>query len=713
MKIEFDHGRRIFMISCGEMSYAIAIAQNGRLVNLYWGNALRETEDLDGVYEELTADRQCYSNMGCRPEYRSGDVFDYGVPCLRAALSDGAETLRLRYVSHMIEGETLRVKQRDEYYPIEVELVYQTWGELPLIGRYAIIRNLGEEEIRLDSAKSAVYSLPGSRRWRLTHYAGYSNAEYQRQHQMVTQSRIELQNNRLTVSSHQQVPFFALDENGCATETRGEVYFGMLHWSGDFQITIENQYGNFCDVTGGINDFTARIPLAAKESFETPMFTAGFSARGFERMSEILYDWQFDYLLPRGAKKDRAHGVFPIIYNSWYPYEFQVDEEKMLALIPKVKRIGAELLVIDDGWMPGRVNSTCGLGDWTADKERFPGGLAHVSEECHRVGLLFGLWVEPEMVNPDSELYRTHPDWVLSEPARERTLSRNQCILDLSRDEIRDWIIGWLDKLITETKLDYLKWDMNRYASELGLYALDRGVTVKYMQNLYLIWKHLNERFPDLLLENCASGGGRADFGMVPMADRTNRSDNADPVDVMQLHEGFTTFFVPKLAGGAGNVAPSPYYINKRSAPLDYRINLGMTGSMSVGMDLLKTPEEEMEQLAKAIESFKAIREGLQDAYVYRIASAYENPYAVFQYCRRDRSEFTVFAFGHGMHHWEKLIPEFRMRGLLPEAIYECGEVRLSGTALMNVGIKLSLMGDYASQVLHFKRVDTVLPVRE
>ena len=709
MKITFDSNRRTFALDCTEMSYVISITDDGRLANLYWGGAVHDVSDCDGVRAALVCEPHPSFGMKTRPEYRTGEAFDYGLPCLRATEADGAQTLRMRYASHSIEGDTLRITQRDEFYPIEVELVYKTWGDLPLISRTAIIRNLGKEPIRLDSAKSACFHLPDCRRWRLTHYAGNNSSEYQRMRQNVTQSHIVLQTNRLTMSGAQTVPFFALDENGLSTETSGEVYFGALHWSGDFQITVDNQYGNYSSVVGGVSDFTAQIPLDPGESFETPMFTAGFSERGFERMSEVFYDWQYDHILPRGDKKDKAHGIFPIISNSWYPYLFDVTEKKLLALIPKVKHVGAELLVIDDGWMPGRVSSKAGLGDWTVDAERFPNGLSVIADACHKADLLFGLWVEPEMVNPDSELYRAHPDWVLSEPNRERTLFRNQCILDMSRDDITDWAIGWLDELIINAKLDYLKWDMNRPVSEIGLYCRDRAICVKYVKNVMRIWEHLNERFPDLLLENCAAGGGRADFGMISMADRTNRSDNADPVDVMKLHEGFTTLFVPRLAGGAGNIAPSPYR-KSRCAPLDYRINLGMTGSMSIGIDLLGASEDELEELRRATEKFKLIRHDLQNSYVYRIASPWENPYAIFEYCARDRSTFTVFAFGHGMNRWDYHMPRFRMRGLDPEAIYECEDIRMSGKALMSLGVDIHLMPDYvgcdyASRVMTFTRV--------
>lgn len=709
MRIEFDEKHKIFQLSCSEMGYAFAINHTGRLMNLHWGNPLNSFEDYEPLLDSSIVMEPYKKGTYNRAEYRTGDPFDYCVPCLRVEHADGSETLRMAYKEHRITKDSLYVTMQDNFYPVEVELCYKTWGNLPLIGRSAVIKNKGEKPIMLNSAKSATLQLPIGREYRLTHFAGEWGAEYQKNQLMLTQARIQLETSHFTDAASHQFPFLALDENGTATETMGEVYFGVLGWSGDFQITIDKQhteYSKNVSVTAGISDFTARYQLEAGECFETPMFTCGFSNRGFEHMSEIFYDWQFDYILPRGGKKDKAHAVRPIIYNTWYPYEFNIDEQKLINFIPKAKYIGAELYVIDDGWMNKRRNEKAGLGDWVTDKERFPNGLQHIADEVHKSGMLFGLWVEPEMVNPDSDLYRQHPDWVLSEPNRSRTLSREQLILDMSRDEIRDWVIDWLDKLIIEAKLDYLKWDMNREITEIGLNAINRGVAIKYMRNMEYIWKHLNERFPDLLLENCASGGGRADFGMLPYADRVNRSDNADPIDVMLLHEGYSTFFVPKLAGGAGNVAPSPSHQNGRVVPLQYRIHSGMTGSLSVGINLLKSGQEELDALKEATMRFKELRPALQDAYVYRIASANEGRYSILQYTKRDRSQFTVFAFGHGLHQWDKQLPRFKMRGLDPKSIYSDGTYKVTGKALMEIGIEISLRGDYASGIYTWKKGD-------
>lgn len=712
MNIQYDDALKLFRITGPEMEYAFAVSDDplapGRLVNLHWGAPLGCAADYLPLLESRERMHIDVHNVKFS-EFRSGDPFDHATPCLRVEFPDGSETLRLGYRCHKIEENALTVTLADSYYPIEVELRYQTWGDLPLIGKSARIRNLGDRRIFLNSAKSGCVHLPEGRDFRLTHYAGDWGAEYQKNQTLLSQAKVQLETNYTTDAAMHQIPFFALDENGQSTETRGQVYFGALSWSGDFQITLEKEFrcqcGKVVTVTAGINDQTARYPLEPGETFETPLFTCGFSNRGFEHMSEVLYDWELDYLLPRGKNRRRAHGVVPIIYNTWYPYEFDIDEQKLTDFIPRASYIGAELYVIDDGWMPRRSNEKAGLGDWVMDKERFPHGLRHISDAAHAAGMQFGIWVEPEMVNPDSDLFRAHPDWILAEPNRTPYLQRNQYILDMSRDEIRDWAIQWLDELVVEGNLDYLKWDMNRETNALCRNATDRGTAIKYMKNVYAIWQHLNERFPDLLLEDCASGGGRADFGMLPYADRMNRSDNADPIDVMLLHEGYSTLFVPKMAGGAGNVSPEHYYLNGRRIPLEYRVHCGMTGSMSVGVNLLHCDQDMLDRLKAAVAEFKQLRPSLQDAYVYRIASATEHPYSVLQYTRRDKGEFTVFAFGHGMRYWDRQLPLFKMRGLEPEATYVCGDTRLTGRALMELGLRIRLSGDYSSVVSTWKRV--------
>ncbi len=699
MRIHYDGTRGLFLLHTARMTYACAVAEQ-KLFHVYWGARLESPEAFDGVLETLYGlDKSQGSSQiqGTPYEYRAQEAFDYDDPSLMATFADGVHDARLRYVSHVIDGDTLRITLRDAHYPLEVTLCYRLYGELDLVSRWAVIRNAGDAPITLNRAHSATVHVPGGVPYRMLQMNGNWGAEYQNQTVDIAQSRVVLENHRVTCGAHQHVPFFALDARGEATETSGEVFYGVLHWSGDFAIHAERNNAFATSVTAGVNDHMAEMPLMAGEVFETPMLTIGFSGAGYERMTETLYDWQYDYLLPR----PKAYAERPIIYNSWYPHEFDVHEGNMLGLIDRAAAVGAELFVIDDGWMPKRMDSRAGLGDWVADPARFPRGMGVVADACHAKGMLFGLWVEPEMVNPDSDLYRAHPDWVIADPTRPRTEQRNQLTLDLSREDVLAFCLDFLDRVIEDYKLDYLKWDMNRYVSEPGT---DKAMPIRFIQNLYKIWAHLNEKYPHVLYENCASGGGRSDFGMVPFADRINRSDNADPVDVMLLHEGFTTLFVPKTAGGAGNIATSPNHVHGRVTPLDFRIHMGMTGSMSIGIDLLKSPPEERTRLREATENFKTVRADLQDAYVYRIASAMDHPYSVLQYVRRDRRAFGLFAFAHGMRHWDKLLPRFRMRGLIPDAVYVDGAGKAHrGDALMYIGLPLSLRGDYDSVFLHFR----------
>ena len=707
MRIQYHEEHRFFHLSTTEMSYVLGITPDERAAHLYWGRALRDDSSIVPLAREALQPYTASPGAG-RPEQLNFEIStlepdDYTDPALKMIQPDGVRSLRLMYCRHEIRGEELVVFLRDRVYPVAVELHYKGYGDLPIISRWLVVRNEGEKEVILEAIKSASWYVPRGVDYRLTHLSGSWGSEYTRNQLMLTQARTVLQNNRLTCAAAQQTPFFALDPEGKTTETDGELFFGALHWSGDFNITVERQYNRRVSVVGGVNDFDSRYPLRPGEAFPAPAFTAGFVRCGFERMSEVLYDWQLDYLMPRGKKFDKAHAERPVIYNSWYPYQFDVREENCLALIEKCAPLGIELFVIDDGWMPGRVNEKAGLGDWTADPERFPHGMGVVADACHAKGMLFGIWVEPEMVNPDSDLFRAHPDWVIADPTRPHTLQRNQLILNLARDDIRDWAIEWLDRLIVDFKLDYLKWDMNRYVTENGwpdAPAEERqSLSIRYTRNLLKIWETLNERHPDILFENCASGGGRSDFGMVPYADRINRSDNADPVDVMQIHEGFTMLFVPKTAGGAGNIAPERHHIHDRATPLDFRIHWGMTGSMSIGVNLLTADRETLEKLRAGIAEFKRLRGDLQDAYVYRIASATRRPYAIFQYVRRDRRAFTLFAFAHGMRNWDLDLPRFRMRGLLPEAVYQCEDGRrMTGEALMNIGVTISLKGDCDSK---------------
>lgn len=692
MSIRYDEKRCLFQIDTPRMSYAFAVTA-GVPLSLYWGAPIDDPAAFDSELERIGSCLHMYYTGGAVPTLRyecaTNDFGDFGEASVFPCFADGVRGMRPVYQGYAIEDGTLRITLRDKYYDFTVTLCYQPVAELDLIERWIEVSNATGEDVRLKLLRCGNVQLPPHENYRVTHYSGNWGSEYRPNQCLLGQEQLVLESHRGTCSSHQHTPFIMLDPNAEASAERGEVFFAALQWSGEIKMILDKNTVGDVQLCAGWNDYDAEWTLKSGETLASPHLTIGYSAAGFDRVTEILYDWQYDVLCPQ----TKAHNELPIIYNSWYPYEFDIREENMLSLVEKAADIGAELFVIDDGWMPGRVNEHKGLGDWRADPDRLPHGLLPISQACHSRGMKFGLWVEPEMCNPDSDLFRAHPDWIIRSNHRENTLQRGQLTLNMARDDVRDWAIEWLDRLIDDYSLDYLKWDMNRYLSERGWpeadLALQPSLTIRYMQNIYAIWAHLNEKHPHVLFENCASGGGRTDFGMARYADRINRSDNSRPRDVLLLHEGFSRLFLAKTAGGAGNIS------GENCAPLDYRILLGMTGSMSVGLNLLKVPDETLNRLREAIARFKTFRADLQNAYVYTLISAENHPYAVFEYLRRDRRSVSVFVFGLSVHNWTR-IPPLRLHGLMPDALYfDDKGTPHTGRELMNIGLRVSLSGDY------------------
>jgi alpha-galactosidase len=700
--IHYDETRHLFRIESGRMTYAFAVSPTGKLCHLYLGGTLPGEYDLN---PELDRIKEPFFSRGVSEEwpwfqeYAVQEPFDYLQPALFCVYEDGTRGIRLYYQSHVQTDTQLDVTLTEPSRAVSVILHYRLCEVPGLLFRSVTVTNGSDRLVQLERFLSATLSLPVGA-WNATYFTGHWGAEYIKNRTKITQTCLTLSNTRGTCASHQAIPFVALDTH--ADEEHGEVIFAGLAWSGDFRMDMEKNFAGNVRLSAGLSDFDTVFTLAPGCSETSPELLIGYTPDGFGDMSRMLYDWEFDVVCPQ----NKIARPFPVIYNSWYPFEFGVTQYNCMAMLQRAKEVGAELFVIDDGWMKGRTCDRVGLGDWFADPARFPGGLKPIADACHEVGLLFGLWVEPEMLNRNSDLYRLHPDWVLRDPYQSEDLMRNQLVLDLSREDVTQWCIAMLVRLLGECELDYLKWDMNRYLSSFGT---NREIRVRYIQNLYKIWQFMNEHYPDVLYENCASGGGRADFGMLPYADRINRSDNADPVDVMRLHEGFTTLFLPKLAGGAGNISPSPNGINNRSTPFSFRAISGMTGSMSIGIDLTTCSDEALREIRNATDIFKTLREDLQNSYVLRLKSVTDGNVSVLEYLRRDGGTVIVFAFGHGLRHAEgNLI--IRLRGLDERAAYRDENARPhSGAALMRRGIRIALKGDYAAQYFIFRREDKII----
>jgi alpha-galactosidase len=498
---------------------------------------------------------------------------------------------------------------------------------------------------------------------------------------------------------------------GETDENHGPVWFGELAWSGSWRFTIERTSFDQCRVVGGLNPFDFSYRLAPGESLETPQFFAGFTDGGLGEASGILHRFQLEHVLP-GRPHPRTR---PVLYNSWEATEFNVDEAGQMALAEKAARLGIERFVVDDGWFGQRDNDHAGLGDWYVNPRKFPHGLKPLIDRVHSLGMDFGLWVEPEMVNPDSDLYRKHPDWVMNFPGRPRVEARNQLVLNLARDDVKEYIFSWLDQLVTDNDIALLKWDYNRNWSEPGWpeapLADQKKIWIRYVQNLYEIIDRLRSKHPRLEIEGCSGGGARVDLGMLRRVDQVWPSDNTDALDRLTIQYGFTEAFTPHVM--MSWVTDVPNGINGRVTPLPFRFLVAMTGSLGVGGNLNKWTEGDMSVATKMISLYKRIRGTVQDGKLYRLGSPMESDFSGVQYISQDSKQIVLFAFLHSQK-FGRSMPLLHLQGLSEDAVYSVSTIddkleekaeKASGAYLMHHGIQLRLRGDYDATALELDRV--------
>src|SRR6185437_15478618 len=472
----------------------------------------------------------------------------------------------------------------------------------------------------VESAESATWYMPPGDGYRLSYLSGRWAAETQLNREPIHEGMKVLES-RLGHTGHNLNRWFAIDP-GNAGEEHGRVWFGGLAWSGNWRISVEQTPYRQVRVTGGFNTFDFAYPLNPGESLQTPEFYGGYSDHGFGGASRLLHTLELTDIQPGGSKARPR----PVLYNSWEATTFNVTEAGQEVLADKAAKLGVELFVIDDGWFGKRDNDRAGLGDWVVNPQKFPHGLQSLIKHVNGLGMDFGLWVEPEMVNPDSDLYRAHPDWVMNFPGRPRSELRNQLVLNLARDDVRDYILNALDKLASEYNIRYFKWDMNRTFAEPGWpeVAPDEQKTlwVKYVRNLYDIMDRLRAKHPNLEFESCSGGGGRIDLGIMRYVDEFWTSDNTEAFDRLRIQEGFTQAYAPKLMSAWVTDVPN---MNGRSTPLQFRFLVAMQGALGIGANLNKWTNQDNQIATRMIALDKRIRSTVQYGNLYRILSPRTN----------------------------------------------------------------------------------------
>ena len=606
----FDEAAKVFRLDGGNVTYAFGMNSRGELQQLYWGGRLGSGDHIPAAApaREWASFDSSYNNT--QQEYVGWGAGLFNEPALKVTFADGNRDLVLHYAKNETTSDGFNIVLKDIKREVFVTLHYAIDPASGILGRSATIENREAQPITVEQAAAAAWGLPAGR-YTLDYLTGRWAGEWTLTQEKLTPGARVLESRRGS-TSHQANPWFAIQAGEHPDENSGEVWFGALAWSGSWRITVEQDQLDGIRVTGGFNPFDFGYVLKPGESLETPVFYGGYSAHGLGGASRLLHHFEVAHVLPRrvGEGDSAAPKPRPVIYNSWEATEMNVNEAGQIALAEKAAALGVDRFVMDDGWFGQRKTDHAGLGDWYVNPEKFPHGLKPLIDKVHSLNMDFGLWVEPEMVNPDSDLYRQHPDWVLNFPGRPRSEERNQLVLNLARTDVRDYVLGFLDKLLNENDIAFLKWDYNRNWSEPGWDQLpaaeQKEVYVAFTRNLYWVLGELKKRHPKVEIESCSGGGGRVDLGILQYTDEVWPSDNTDPFDRLTQQDGFTYAYTPQVM--MAWVTDSPHWLNKRSTSLSYRMLSSMQGSLGIGANITKWNDEEMASVKRLIAAYHQVQ---------------------------------------------------------------------------------------------------------
>jgi alpha-galactosidase len=640
----------------------------------------------------------------------------YVEPALKVSYPDGNRDLILHYVSHRISGDELTVVLKDIDRDLYVELRYGVDEATGILGRSAVITNKTKTPVMIEDAAAGTWSLPRGTDYTLRYLTGRWAGEWNLQQQLIRPGETVLESKRGS-TGHQNNPWFAIERGAQADEDTGEVWFGALAWSGSWRITVEQDQLQQIRVTGGFNPFDFEYKLMPGQELATPIFYGGYSHDGIGGASRLLHRFELTKIVPQ-APNPRPR---PVIYNSWEATGFNVDEARQEALAEKAASMGVERFIMDDGWFGQRKDDHAGLGDWYVNPEKFPQGLKPLIDKVHSLGMDFGLWAEPEMVNPDSDLYRKHPDWVLNFTGRPRTEQRNQLVLNLARKDVRDYVFGFLDNLLSHNQIAFLKWDYNRNWSEPGWPAAapdeQKVVYVDYVRNLYGIIRELRAKHPTVEIESCSGGGGRVDLGILALTDEVWPSDNTDAFDRLSLQDGFGYAYTPSVM--MAWVTDSPSWANDRTTSVTYRFLSSMQGSLGVGANLNHWAPEDFATAKKMVAAYKGIRETVQFGSLYRLISPRGgSEQSVTESVSQDKRQGVLFTFLHSSQMGYPF-PRVFLRGLDPARTYRVTSIAGSlakgtpatatGSYWMSHGVDVELRGDFQAAAFRFDAAEEIV----
>lgn len=736
INIFYNEKDKAFKLRANNTDYMMKVCEEGYLAHVYYGNKVPD-EDLtyllrldESPFTPATNDRDRASFMDTLPfEYPCFGLGDYRESAFKIMDANGMSTCDLRYVSHkMYEGKpkleglpatfateesgcsTLEITMYDKYANIEVVLIYTAFDKLDVITRSAVITNKSEKPFKITRALSACVDFDTDKMDMITLNGSWAReraVERCRLHhgkQLVDSCRGE--------SSHQNNPFVALCDNN-ADEDKGEVFGFNFVYSGNFYAQAEVTQHKKTRFLMGINPLDFEWLLEKGESFTCPEVVMVHSDEGIGKMSRTFHDLYRNNLI-RGEYKDKRR---PILINNWEATYFNFDTDKLIDIAKEASKLGIEMLVMDDGWFGHRDSDNSSLGDWFVYEKKLKGGLKYLVDEVNKLGMKFGIWFEPEMISPDSELYKAHPDWAIQIKGRPLTLCREQYVLDYSRKEVRDHVYGMMKKILDSANIEYIKWDMNRQLTEVGSATLpaerQRELWHRYVLGVYDLMDRLTTDYPHILLENCSGGGARFDPGMLYYSPQIWCSDDTDAIERLKIQHG-TSMCYPCSAMGA-HVSDCPNHTVGRNTPFKTRGHVAMVGTFGYELDVTRIPQEDRDAIPAQIEEFNKFNKLVRTGDHYRIGNMFEdNTWDAWEFVAKDKSE-ALFEFVQVLARPNERSRRIKLKGLEPEAYYyeeSEPDKKISGAALMNAGINIAKMwngdglyGDFCSKILHFIKV--------
>lgn len=711
----FGQNREVVKVETNDHMMVFTATPNEKIIFQYWG------EKVDGV--------SSFTDRRFKGQPDTGDDFApqlypayggryYLNPALKLTHEDGVLTTELVYVSaksKSLDGNRIEtvISLKDKLYPVSVDVHFMAYQKENVITQSVVVSHQEKKGIKVENIASSFIPLHAESYY-LTHFHGTWAAEMQMEEERLMHGVKVVESKKGTRATQAENPSFLLSLNGPANEDSGDVYAGSLAWSGNYKLSFEvDETGNL-NIISGMNPFAATHNLKAGQKLQTPEMVLTYSSEGKGQISRNLHDWARKYSLAHG------NDIRPIILNSWEGAYFSFDEQTITDMMDNAAKFGVEMFVLDDGWFGNkypRNGDNAGLGDWQTNTTKLPRGISYLADHAVSKGLKFGIWIEPEMVNPDSELAKAHPEWIVQSGKRDKLPMRNQWLLDLSNPKVQDFVFKTFDDVVAlSPNISYVKWDANRHVDNVGSTYLSKDdqshFWYEYVKGLYSVYERIRAKHPDILIQLCSSGGGRVEFGALKYHDEFWASDNTDALSRIFIQYGTNTFF-PAMAMGS-HVSTSPGHQTGMIIPLKFRFDVAMSGRLGLELQPKDLVGDEYAFAEKAVETYKQIRPIVQLGDLYRLVSPYDvNSWASHMYVSKDKKQSVFFAYSL-KYHGRTTYFETKLKGLNPTKKYKVTELNtnsghssffgngqtFTGDYLMKVGVRLDIGNPFDSCVL-------------